>query len=113
MPDEISSALERIREKLDRLRRLDTLFSVFGSGSHRYLMGQRLTNADLKSLERQLGATLPLDYRQFLMEVGTEERGRIPARLRLTAKIQRTLLLYTTSRGGLNGKTPSIQQSGK
>jgi hypothetical protein len=70
MPDEISSALERIREKLDRLRRLDTLFSVFGSGSHRYLMGQRLTNADLKSLERQLGATLPLDYRQFLMEVG-------------------------------------------
>jgi len=70
MADGIDIILQRIHEKLDRLRTLDAGFRVFGSGSHRYRMGHALTDGDLKFLEGQLGAPLPPDYRQFLMKIG-------------------------------------------
>jgi hypothetical protein len=62
--------LQRIRQKLDRLRERDPEYQVFGSLSHEYRLGAPLTEADLHSFERQLGVSLPSEYRAFLTQLG-------------------------------------------
>lgn len=70
MPDQVTASLQRIQEKLGRLRTLDAGLRLFGAESHGYLLDRPLAEPDLKSFERQLRVTLPSGYRRFLAEVG-------------------------------------------
>jgi hypothetical protein len=62
--------IDRIIEKLGRLRDSDTQFSIFGSMVHKYDLGPPLSEGSLKGYERDLGSELPFEYRQFLTHVG-------------------------------------------
>ena len=68
-------SLARTQVELDRLRRLDPDFAVFGSESHRYQLVPPLTEAEVLRVERQVGVPLPADYRQFLTDVGAGGAG--------------------------------------
>ena len=70
MSDRATAALERIRDKLGSLRRLDAECKLFGATSHRYRLGPPLAEPDLKWFERQLRITIPSEYRVFLAEIG-------------------------------------------
>jgi hypothetical protein len=65
-----TAALARIREKLRRLRTIDTAFTRFGALTHRYRLGPPLTEPELQSHERRLGVSIPTEYRRFLTEIG-------------------------------------------
>ncbi len=62
-------------ELLDRLRRADRDFRVFGSTHHRYKVGARLSDAELDGFEAAHGLKLPGDYRSFLSTVGNGGAG--------------------------------------
>ena len=70
MSDRATVALERIRNKLGSLRKLDAKCKVSGATSHRYRLGPPLAEPDLKWFERQLRITIPSEYRVFLAEIG-------------------------------------------
>jgi hypothetical protein len=70
-----AASLQRIRQKLDRLRVRDPEYQVFGSRSHKYRLGAPLSEADLHSFERQLGVSLPSEYRAFLTQLGHRGAG--------------------------------------
>jgi len=70
MPVELPADLSRIQQKLDRLRTRDPKCGLFGALSHQYRLGKLLSEADVISFERQLGVSLPAEYRQFLTQVG-------------------------------------------
>jgi hypothetical protein len=64
------SAIERIRENLVRLRRLDPDCRAFGANGHRYLLNPPVAEAAVESIERRYAITLPGAYRRFVLEVG-------------------------------------------
>lgn len=66
----LTARIERIREKLDRLRDADQALSVFGSDSHEYRFGPPLSEQALSECERQLGVRLPTEYRNFVTRIG-------------------------------------------
>jgi hypothetical protein len=70
MAEQTSDALKRIGQKIERLRTLDTGFSLFGAVSHHYRLGTALTESALQAMEREFGVTLPTAYRQFLRQIG-------------------------------------------
>jgi hypothetical protein len=67
--------LDRIAEKLRRLRDLDRQFSVFGSDSHQYRLGPPLSERALAQCEERLGLQLPTAYRLFVTRIGEEGAG--------------------------------------
>jgi hypothetical protein len=67
---QLTTRLERIAEKLSRLRDVDRAFSIFASSSHRYRLGPTLSTNALADFEKQLGAQLPIEYRMFLAQIG-------------------------------------------
>jgi SMI1 / KNR4 family (SUKH-1) len=73
--DQLIARLDRIADKLDRLREADRAFSVFGSDSHGYLLGSKLTERDLLAVEQRLGVRLPKEYRLFLARLGEGGAG--------------------------------------
>lgn len=60
---------------LRELRTLDPHFRVFGSASHRYLLGPVLSEQDLAAFESANGIQLPAEYREFLATVGNGGAG--------------------------------------
>lgn len=68
--EEITNKVGRLREKLQRLRTLDSSLQTFGAISHKYRLGVPLAEAKLRYYEEQFGVVLPSGYRRFLMEVG-------------------------------------------
>jgi hypothetical protein len=62
--------LNRINDKLRRLRKLDMDYQVFGAHSHRYQLGPRWNDAALSRWERDHAIALPDEYRLFLLYVG-------------------------------------------
>ncbi len=48
---------------------------VFGSLGHRFALDEPLTPADVADLEGQVGAVLPEEYREFLLQVGAGGAG--------------------------------------
>jgi hypothetical protein len=62
-------ALKEIKLKLQHLKDLDTQFIVFGASDHRY-KSYPLSDIELELFEAGLGVRLPVDYRQFLLEIG-------------------------------------------
>jgi len=67
MPSAVT--IDQLSDKLQRLRKRDTLRIVFGAAGHDYA-STRATEAELLALETHVGAALPEDYRVWLREVG-------------------------------------------
>lgn len=70
---QLIAQLDRIAEKLNRLREADRAFSVFGSDSHGYHPGPKLKERDLLAVEQRLGIRLPQEYRLFLAHLGWQD----------------------------------------
>ncbi len=67
--------MQRIADKLNKLREQDTDFEIFGADSHKYKMNPVLTEAKIKAYEEKNNLTLPEDYRWFLMNIGNGGAG--------------------------------------
>jgi hypothetical protein len=72
---QLIAQLDRIAGKLNRLREADRGFSVFGSDSHGYLLGPKLTERDILAVEQRLGISLPKEYQLFLTHLGEGGAG--------------------------------------
>jgi hypothetical protein len=66
-----------IKELIDDLRAIDTEFLVFGARSHRYDVGPKLTESEIREFEKKHAIVLPEDYRLYLQLVG-DGSGRQP-----------------------------------
>lgn len=62
--------IDRLLNRLDRLRNTDPQFQVFGSYVHRYRFGPLIPPKWLSWVEAKYEITLPEQYRQFLLEAG-------------------------------------------
>jgi hypothetical protein len=58
-----------IQEKLNELERKDRTFTIFGSSKHRYIRKGRLYEYEVKGFENRFNIQLPLDYREFILQV--------------------------------------------
>lgn len=67
--------LERISEKLQNLRSLDTEMSLFGAENHEYVMERVWTPEEITGFEQKWKITLPEEYRAFLLHVGSGGAG--------------------------------------
>jgi hypothetical protein len=59
-----------IKALIDKLRATDTEFRIFGADSHRYRIGPKLSELEIRNFEQKHGITLPEDYRLYLQLVG-------------------------------------------
>lgn len=64
------TTLNRVKEKLDLLRGLDTKFQIFGASEHKYNLNPVIPLSQLEYLERKYGIELPSDYREFMLFFG-------------------------------------------
>lgn len=67
--------IERIREKLARIRERRVLGASFGDDDHCYRLGPPLSEEDLLAFESEHGIRLPEEYRCFLALVGNGGAG--------------------------------------
>jgi len=67
--------LERLVQKLARLRALDPDLQQFGALEHEYRLRPTLSEQALAAFEREHGLTLPAEYRLFLERVGNGGAG--------------------------------------
>lgn len=67
--------LERIKEKLNRLRQQDHPYRVFGARKHRYHLMRCLSLEQIHTLEQRSHLSLPEDYRLFLQVIGNGGAG--------------------------------------
>jgi hypothetical protein len=76
MPGDFSGETEdevfELEWLVGQLREPDPDLRLFGSDSHRYLVGPKLSGAELASFEAEHGIVLPADYRAYLRFVGDE-----------------------------------------
>ncbi len=63
-------SVEDLRERLRRLQKIDSRYSVFGAPHHKY-KSYRVRSDTLVHVERICGVELPPDYRQFLLDIGS------------------------------------------
>ncbi|RYY65337.1 MAG: SMI1/KNR4 family protein, partial [Chitinophagaceae bacterium] len=63
--------LTRIRRKLPLARIFDQELAAFGAATHRYELGDTVTEAEVAAFEAQHGIELPPCYRAFVTEVGS------------------------------------------
>lgn len=64
-----------IKEKLEKLKKFDKEFSIFGSYEHKYELNPTLTEQEISKIETENGITLSFEYRQILMELGNGGAG--------------------------------------
>ena len=66
---------QQLKDKLNKLKKLDKNFEVFGSELHKYALNSCLSSAEVSNFESKCGVVLPDDYRQFLLEFGNGGAG--------------------------------------
>lgn len=66
---------DRIKNKLEKAKRKDKAFSVFGASSHKYRVYEKLTAKELMDWQSKNQVTLPEPYTQFLTKVGNGGAG--------------------------------------
>lgn len=71
----ILTALARIVEKLEALRRADTHFNVSGADEHEYRLNSPLSEHEVVAFEKQAGVSVPEEYRAFVLEIGNGGAG--------------------------------------
>lgn len=64
-----------IKEKLDKLKKLDKGFSIFGSSRHKYQFNQSLSDKEISQIESENGITLSQEYREILKHLGNGGAG--------------------------------------
>ncbi|XZF15631.1 SMI1/KNR4 family protein [Chitinophagaceae bacterium MMS25-I14] len=67
--------INRIKDKLDKLRNADHDFEIFGSETHEYKLKPSKTEQELEKFETENQITLPEEYREFLLYVGNGGAG--------------------------------------
>ncbi|SEW57475.1 SMI1/KNR4 family protein [Chitinophaga arvensicola] len=67
--------LERIKNKLEQLKNLDTNYSVFGASTHKYRLNPPVSVAKIKKFESFYRTRLPDEYVAFLMIIGNGGAG--------------------------------------
>lgn len=67
--------IKEIIEKLDELRSLDKYCLLFGADRHQYHLGEKLTEENIVCIEDHFKISLPLHYREFLLNVGNGGAG--------------------------------------
>lgn len=67
--------IQQLKDKLNKLKKLDKNFEVFGSESHKYTLNCCLSSAEVSCLESKCNIVLPEIYRQFLLEFGNGGAG--------------------------------------
>lgn len=67
--------IERIRSKLELLKQTDSECELFGAQAHEYRLNPVWTKDDVKEFEEAWKISLPTEYREFLMKVGSGGAG--------------------------------------
>ncbi len=67
--------IERIKEKLVRLKEVDSIYQIFGAGKHQCYLNPTKTEGELVTFERIHKIQLPASYRAFLAQVGNGGAG--------------------------------------
>ncbi|MGE6220002.1 SMI1/KNR4 family protein [Nubsella zeaxanthinifaciens] len=67
--------INRIKDKLNRLKEADQDFEIFGSDTHEYNLNPAKTEEELMKFETENQITLPDEYREFLLFVGNGGAG--------------------------------------
>ena len=62
--------LERIKSKLLMAKNTDNKLEVFGAGSHKYILGNTVREADVLNFENEYQLELPKSYKSFLLHIG-------------------------------------------
>lgn len=63
--------LDRIRRKLPLARILDQELAAFGAATHRYELGDPVSEAEVEAFEERFAVSLPPAYRAFVTELGS------------------------------------------
>lgn len=66
----MTEQLNRIREKIEQLKSLDSNLTLFGSQKHRYKINPTISLDKIKQFETAHKVTLPKDYVEFLTKIG-------------------------------------------
>ncbi len=67
--------IDRIKEKLNLLKKRDATHSIFGASKHRYLLNRPLTPYKVEKFETDNGIKLPIEYVQFITLIGNGGAG--------------------------------------
>lgn len=67
--------INRVREKLKLLKKLDPGFLIFGSSRHKYVLNNPLPLDKVKKFENENSIRLPTEYVQFITEIGNGGAG--------------------------------------
>lgn len=62
--------LDRIKEKIEQLKKIDINFSLFGSNKHKYQLNECISEEVLQNFENNYKVVLPLEYKEFLTKIG-------------------------------------------
>lgn len=62
--------IEIIKEKMNKLKKADKKFDVFGANFHKYKINKKLKERELIDFEKLNDLKIPEDYRQFLTSIG-------------------------------------------
>lgn len=76
--------IERMLEKLQKLKKKDRTFQIFGAVDHRYALREPLVPEDVEEFESEHGIRLPPEYRNFLLKAGGCGAGPFYGLLELT-----------------------------
>ncbi len=67
--------IERIKDKLNQLKKLDRNFNAFGSQRHKYKLNTTKSEQELIDFEKAHSISLPEEYREFLKNIGNGGAG--------------------------------------
>ncbi len=70
MNQEVLNQVERIKKKLAIAKDTDTEFEVFGASSHKYIVGETVSDAVVLQFENDYNISLPESYKMFLKHIG-------------------------------------------
>lgn len=73
-----------IRARIGEMAARDPGLERFGADTHRYVLGPRLPEAEIRDFEERHGTGLPTDYRSFVAEVGDGPAGPLHGLMPLT-----------------------------
>ena len=80
----VLEVIENIKNKLEKLKALDSDFDIFGSEYHKYKMNTTLTSKEIDAFEKEYSVKLPLEYRLFLETIGNGGAGPLYGLFELT-----------------------------
>lgn len=70
-----NNAIERVREKLVLVAKVDHEFKEFGADNHQYKLNPPLSFEKVKKLQTQSGCSFPQDYVDFITQIGNGGSG--------------------------------------